>query len=230
MTMNADKSLDIVEGIIKKSYAPAAGAKGRYKPGKVFVETADGEVAVSFWPAGDWDEATRVKVTRIPLEMPEGWHKIQGREGARVQLIAERNDDYEGKRQYQNARIQNIEEDGRGATSDAPVAPDPTPQAPSAPAPTPPAPNAPPIDGARWGNNLNNAVLLRTHYPDKSDDELFAMATSLAVKFYAQTPGELWQLVLAERASKEQPEPEPEVEVEDETDFIKSLGMLSEDN
>ena len=99
MTMNADKSLDIVEGIIKKSYAPAAGAKGRYKPGKVFVETADGEVAVSFWPAGDWDEATRVKVTRIPLEMPEGWHKIQGREGARVQLIAERNDDYEGKRQ-----------------------------------------------------------------------------------------------------------------------------------
>ena len=54
------------------------------------------------------------------------------------------------------------------------------------------------------------------------------MATSLAVKFYSQTPGELWQLVLAEQASKEQPE--PEVEVEDEPDFIKSLGMLSEDN
>ena len=135
MVNNTEKKpLDIVEGIIGKVFSPAAGAQGRYKPGKVYVQTADGEVAISFWPAGDWDDATRVKVTRIPLEMSEGWHKIQGREGARVQLIAERNDDYEGKRQYQNARIQNIED----ATSDAPVAPAPTPPAPDAPAPTPP--------------------------------------------------------------------------------------------
>jgi hypothetical protein len=55
-----------------------------------------------------------------------------------------------------------------------------------------------------------------------SDDELFAKATSLAVKFYSQTPGELWQMVLAERASKEEPQPEP--------DFIASLGTLSEEN
>ena len=215
-----------VEGTLELTYDSDERSPGKWSPGKLYLVTAAGPVVVSFWPIGEWDDATKVKVTRIPLEMGPEWEKLKGVSlGSHIRLVAKPDGEFKVKYrgeyrdlpQYKDPVIKGID----GVSSEAPVAPAPAP-APAPPAPAAPAAPAPPIDGPRWGQNLNIAVQLTTTYPDLSDDELFAKATSLAVKFYSQTPQELWQMVLAERASKEESQPEP--------DFIASLGTLSEEN
>ena len=220
MVNNADKKpLDIVEGVIEKILGPALSSANKQLPGKVYIYTATkGEVEVKFWPASDWVESVDengkgkpVSVTRIPYEMSKEWQQLQGREGATVLIIAESDGEYQGKPQFQKAQIKSID----GASSEAPAAP-----APSAPAPTPPAPAAPappvaarPIDGARWGNCMNNATLVNVNVPAEEREAVWKRILSDAAWLYTRTSEDI--------AAFMEPEPEP--------DFTASLGTLSEE-
>lgn len=219
MVNNTEKKpLDIVDGTIERVYAPKESANGRWVPGKVYVNTAEGDVAITFWPAGDWDEATRVKVTRVPIEMSAAWHQIQGREGARILLIAERGDDYEGRRQYSNATIKSIE----GASPEPAATPaEPSPRAPEQ-APVPYAPASRTEQGMALGNAKGVGGNIIAAYVQAMGGDL---------------PGDEWLVAAANAVNvfsmallTPAPEPEVEPEVEPEQDFIASLGTLSEEN
>jgi hypothetical protein len=159
------------------------------RPSKLRMDLGEEEVELTVWPTDKGQEALRQYLTTIDPD-----DLVDERVVATVNLPGS---EYQGTKQYKVVKLKPIGAEPKAGPTKAQVkTPPPTPAAPA------PTVSVPSIDGPRWGQNLNIAVTLRTTYPDLSDDELFDKATSLAVKFYSQTPGELWQMVLAERASK----------------------------
>jgi len=86
------------------------------------------------------------------------------------------------------------------------------------------ASSVPPIDGPRFGQNLNIAADLRIAFPEKSNQEIADEVIDLAVVFYSMTPEELWAKVLAYRASLEEQE-----ESEDEDSDGDTVGQSEDD-
>lgn len=215
--MVTNVSSDIVTGLINKIYPPSERAGGKWSPGKVIVETENGPVDVTFWPRSDFDEATRVGVTRIPIEMGAEWAKldVDRDEGATITLIAELSGEYQGRNQYRKASIKSL---STQATTQAPAG-GPAPVAAGAYAPASRSEQGMALGNAKGvGGNIISAYVQAMGGVLPGDEWLVAAANAVNV----------FSAALLAPVIEVEMEPSPDIEPEE--DFIASLGTLSEDN
>ena len=217
--MVTNVSADIIQGYINRIYQPSERPGGKWSPGKVIVETEEnGPVDVSFWPRSDFDEVTRVGVTRIPLEMGAEWAKldVDRDEGATITLIAEFSGEYQGRNQYRKASIKSLSTASQAATP-APAG-GPAPVAAGAYAPASRSEQGMALGNAKGvGGNIISAYVQAMSGALPGDEWLVAAANAVNV-FSA-----------ALLAPAIEPDVEP-VEAPAPTDDDFDFGTLSEEN
>jgi hypothetical protein len=96
--------MDVIIGVLNKvwPYTPATD-DSKHKPGKMVIDTDDGEVGeIAFWPKSNFDTGELL----APLQFGDVWRQINPDrdEGRRLQIIAVPSGEYSGKSQYKNAK------------------------------------------------------------------------------------------------------------------------------
>ena len=190
MATSPQQESDVVVGIVKQAW-PYNEAKPTV-PAKLVIDTGDGTmVDIAFFNA--WDDYEK-GVRASPPRLGEQWAKIDlaRDEGRRIQVICyqvlvkgtDEQKFYEGRPQFtmsgKGTSIKFLEDAPATPTAPAPAA------APAAPAPVPAA-RAKSIDGARWGNTLNNSTLVNVNVPPEQQAAMWTKILRDAAWLYALT-------------------------------------------
>ena len=170
------------------------------RPSK-FMATSDGDdIELTVWQDDKNQEDIRAYLSGIDPRSLAGSTML-----ATVQTPGK---DFGGTMQY---KLTGLKATGAG---DQPPAPAPAQaDAPAAPAP---AAKAKPIDGARWGNCMNNATLINVHVPPEEREAVWKQLLHDAAWLYTRTAEDIAAFL----------EEEPEAEAEE---VEESLGVVSVD-
>ena len=200
---NQNQEFGVVRGRVANAYPYREDKPSA--PAKLVIDTDDGGTAeVAFFNA--WDDFEN-RVPASPPRLGKVWGELDASNpvGRLVQIIAVEDGSYEGRARFKSAKSVRF--------IDGAPAPEPASAAPA------PAARATPIDGARWGNTLNNSTLVNVNVPLEQQAAVWEKILRDAAWLYQLTSEDIAGFLKSD-------EDEPEIEVQDDDDSDPSDAVL----